>query len=80
VLEEMRDPVEVSRLVPRADIDPDAERDRKCATPLRSAGSCRVPTSTQMPSETVSTVSTRSVATRNPLAKVDSCDVMLRSG
>ena len=42
---------------------------RKCATPLISAGSCRVPTSTQMPSETVSTVSIRSVAICNPFAR-----------
>jgi hypothetical protein len=28
VLEEMRDPVDVSRLVPGADIDPNSERDR----------------------------------------------------
>src|SRR6185369_14673004 len=43
---------------------------RRCATPLCSAVSCRVPTPAQTPSDTVSTESIRSVATRKPLGKV----------
>src|SRR5207237_504871 len=49
---------------------------RKCATPLISGASCRVPTSTQRPIETVSTVSIRSVTMRSPFDSVASVTVM----
>ncbi len=42
----------------------------RCATPLCSAGSLRVPTPAQTPSDVVSTESIRSVATRNPFGRV----------
>src|SRR5437016_3707515 len=50
---------------------------KKCAAPLTAGASCRVPTSTQMPSEAVSTVSTRSVTIRIPFASCANFVVML---
>jgi hypothetical protein len=48
-----------------------------CATPLIAAGSCRVPTLTQTPIDTVSTDSMRSVTTRMPLASLVTCTLMM---